>query len=108
MEFANAKLDPGADLQHLMANLFEQIGLEKGAGASGDDFDSYLEDLAEEVGGDPFALHAQMLDDQIDGVDPAAVPLVAALPHASAHMVPRPNVLWMHAVTSAYSFENSG
>src|SRR5215210_8125489 len=62
MEFANAKLDPGADLQHLMANLFEQIGLEKGAGASGDDFDSYLEDLAEEVGGDPFALHAQMLE----------------------------------------------
>src|SRR5215210_4656981 len=33
MEFSNAKLDPGADLQHLMANLFEQIGLEKGAGA---------------------------------------------------------------------------
>jgi len=62
MEFANAKLDPGPDLQHLMANLFEQIGLEKGAGASGGDFDSYLEDLAEEVGGDPFALHAQMLE----------------------------------------------
>src|SRR4051794_4511569 len=62
MEFADAKLDPGADLQHLMANLFEQIGLEKGAGASGDDFDSYLEDLAEEVGGDPFALHAQLLE----------------------------------------------
>src|SRR4051794_41526547 len=62
MEFANAKLDPGADLQHLMANLFEQIGLEKGADTSGGDFDSYLEDLAEEVGGDPFALHAQMLE----------------------------------------------
>src|SRR3954447_12761034 len=62
MEFSNAKLAPGADLQRLMANLFEQIGLEKGAGASGDDFDSYLEDLAEEVGGDPFALHAQMLE----------------------------------------------
>src|SRR4051812_47555803 len=62
MEFANAKLDPGAELQHLMANLFEQIGLEKGAGASEGDFDSYLEDLAEEVGGDPFALHAQMLE----------------------------------------------
>src|SRR3954469_9989141 len=45
MEFANAKLDPGADLQHLMANLFEQIGSERGAGASGGDFDSYLEDL---------------------------------------------------------------
>src|SRR3954449_320762 len=62
MEFANAKLDPGAELQHLMANLFEQIGLERGAGASGGDFDSYLEDLAEEVGGDPFALQAQMLE----------------------------------------------
>src|SRR5215204_2047753 len=62
MEFANAKLDPGADLQHLMANLSEQIGLEQGAGASGDDFDSYLEDLAEQVGGDPFALHAQLLE----------------------------------------------
>src|SRR3954470_12711349 len=62
MEFSNAKLDPGADLQHLMANLFEQVGLEKGAGASEGDFDSYLEDLAEEVGGDPFALHAQMLE----------------------------------------------
>src|SRR4051795_5971258 len=62
MEFANAKLDPGADLQHLMANLFEQIGLEKGADTSGDDFDSYLEDLAEQVGGDPFALHAQLLE----------------------------------------------
>ena len=62
MEFANAKLDPGADLQHLMANLFEQIGLERGAGASEGDFDSYLEDLAEEVGGDPFALQAQMLE----------------------------------------------
>src|SRR3954471_14841015 len=62
MEFSNAKLDPGADLQHLMANLFEQIGLEKGADASGGDFDSYLEDLAEEVGGDPFALQAQMLE----------------------------------------------
>src|SRR5215208_1538710 len=62
MEFANAKLDPGADLQHLMATLFEQIGLEKGADASEGDFDSYLEDLAEEVGGDPFALQAQMLE----------------------------------------------
>src|SRR4051812_1014762 len=62
MEFANAKLDPGAELQHLMANLFEQIGLERGAGASEGDFDSYLEDLAEEVGGDPFALQAQMLE----------------------------------------------
>src|SRR5829696_1287573 len=62
MEFANAKLDPGAELQHLMANLFEQIGSERGADVSGDDFDSYLEDLAEEVGGDPFALQAQMLE----------------------------------------------
>src|SRR5215217_1418740 len=51
MEFSNAKLDPGAELQHLMANLFEQIGSERGAGASGGGFDSYLEDLAEEVGG---------------------------------------------------------
>src|SRR3954469_18380691 len=62
MELANATLDPGADLQRLMANLFEQIGLEKGAGASEGDFDSYLEDLAEQVGGDPFALHAQLLE----------------------------------------------
>src|SRR4051794_21273980 len=62
MEFADAKLDPGADLQHLMANLFEQIGLERGAGASEGDFDSYLEDLAEEVGGDPFALHPEILE----------------------------------------------
>src|SRR3954467_12275469 len=62
MEFSNAKLDPGPDLQHLMANLFEQTGSERGAGASEGDFDSYLEDLAEEVGGDPFALHAQMLE----------------------------------------------
>ena len=62
MEFVDAKLDPGADLQRLMANLFEQIGSEQGVGASGGDFDSYLEDLAEEVGGDPFALHAQMLE----------------------------------------------
>jgi hypothetical protein len=62
MEFSNAKLDPGAELQGLMANLFEQIGLEEGAGESGGDFDSYLEDLAEQVGGDPFALHAQMLE----------------------------------------------
>src|SRR3954453_65193 len=62
MEFSDAKLDPGADLQHLMANLFEQIGSERGAGASGGDFDSYLADLAEQVGGDPFALHAQMLE----------------------------------------------
>src|SRR3954471_13443382 len=28
MEFATAKLDPGAELQHLMANLFDQIGSE--------------------------------------------------------------------------------
>src|SRR3954466_13102482 len=62
MEFANAKLDPGAELQHLMATLFEQIGSERGAGASGGDFDSYLEDLAAEVGGDPCALHSQMLE----------------------------------------------
>src|SRR3954451_9487924 len=62
MEFANAKLDPGAELQHLMANLFEQIGSERGAGASEGDFDSYLEDLAEKVGWDPFAVHAQMLE----------------------------------------------
>jgi hypothetical protein len=62
MEFSNAKLDPGAELQHLMATLFEQIGLERGAGASEGDFDSYVEDLAEEVGGDPFALQAQMLE----------------------------------------------
>ncbi len=30
--------------------------------ANGGDFDAYLKDLAEEVGGDPFALHAQMLE----------------------------------------------
>src|SRR5215207_1545958 len=42
MEFSNAKLDPGADLQHLVANLFRQIGSERGADVSGDDFDSYL------------------------------------------------------------------
>src|SRR3954466_14471482 len=41
MEFANAKLDPGAELQHLMANLFEQIGSEERPDASGGDFDSY-------------------------------------------------------------------
>ena len=29
MEFATAKLDPGAELQHLMANLFDQIGFKK-------------------------------------------------------------------------------
>src|SRR3954469_3465473 len=56
MEFANAKLAPGAELQRLMANLFEQIGLERGAGASEGDFDSYLEDLVEEVGGDTTGL----------------------------------------------------
>ena len=33
MEFSNAKLDPGADLQHLMANLLEQIGLGLPCGA---------------------------------------------------------------------------
>src|SRR3954452_9695142 len=62
MEFATAKLDPGADLQHLMANLFEQIGSEERPDASGGDFDSYLENLAEQVGGDPFALQAQLLE----------------------------------------------
>src|SRR3954471_12662850 len=67
-EFANPNCDPGAELQHHIANLFEQIGSERGAGASEGDFDSYLEDLAEEVGGDPFALHAQMLE------MPAALP----------------------------------
>ena len=62
MQFPNAKLDPGAELQRLMADLFEQIGLEQGAGRSGGDFDAYLKDLVEGVGGDPFALHAQMLE----------------------------------------------
>ena len=62
MQFSNAKLDPGAELQRLMADLFEQIGLEQGTGRSGGDFDAYLKGLVEEVGGDPFALHAQMLE----------------------------------------------
>jgi hypothetical protein len=62
MQFSNAKLDPGAELQRLMADLFEQTGLEQGAGRSDGDFDAYLKDLVEEVGGDPFALHAQMLE----------------------------------------------
>ena len=62
MQFSNAKLDPGAELQRLMADLFEQIGLEQGAGRSGGDFDAYLKDLVDGVGGDPFALHAQMLE----------------------------------------------
>jgi hypothetical protein len=62
MQFSNAKLDPGAELQRLMADLFEQISLEQGAGRSDGDFDAYLKDLVEGVGGDPFALHAQMLE----------------------------------------------
>ncbi|MGF9761681.1 hypothetical protein AAII07_41480 [Microvirga sp. 0TCS3.31] len=62
MQFSDAKLDPGAELQRLMAGLVEQIGLEQGSGRGGGDFDAYLKDLVEEVGGDPFALHAQMLD----------------------------------------------
>jgi hypothetical protein len=62
MQFSNAKLDPGAELQRLMANLFEQIGLEQAPSRGGGDFDAYLKDLVEEVGGDPFALHAQMLE----------------------------------------------
>jgi hypothetical protein len=60
MQFSNAKLDLGAELQRLMADLFEQISLEQGAGRSDGDLDAYLKDLVEEVGGDPFALHAQM------------------------------------------------
>jgi hypothetical protein len=62
MQFANAKLDPGAELQRLMADLVEQISLEQGAGRSGGDFDDYLKHLVEGVGGDPFALHAQVLE----------------------------------------------
>jgi len=62
MQFSTAKLDPGADLQRLMADRFEQIGLEQGAGRSGGDFDAYLKDLVAKVGGDPFALHAHMLE----------------------------------------------
>jgi hypothetical protein len=62
MEFSNAKLDPGAELQRLMADLVEQIGLEQGADRSDGNFDAYLKDLVEGVGGDPFALHAQMLE----------------------------------------------
>src|SRR4051794_19722771 len=62
MEFANAKLDPGADLQHLMATLFEQIGLEKGADTSRWGLDSYLQDLGGEVRGDPVAPHGPRLE----------------------------------------------
>ena len=47
MQFSNAKLDPGADLQRLMADLVEQIGLQQGADTSGGDFDAYLKDLVE-------------------------------------------------------------
>src|SRR4051794_41870085 len=62
MGFANAKLDPGADLQNVMANLFEQIGLGRGAGASEGGFESHLLDLAGEGGGGPFSLPAPMVE----------------------------------------------
>ena len=62
MEFSDAKLDPGAELQQLMARLMEQVGSKEGAGESGGDFESYIEDLAKAVGGDPFALHTRMLE----------------------------------------------
>jgi hypothetical protein len=63
-EFATAKLDPGPELRALMDRLTE--GMAAGAPDDGDAgaslamLDGYIEELAREVGGDPFELYAQV------------------------------------------------
>ena len=63
-EFATAKLDPGPELRALMDRLTE--GMAGGAPDNGDAgaslamLDGYIEELAREVGGDPFELYAQV------------------------------------------------
>ncbi len=59
-EFSAAKLDPGAELRGLMASLMEQVATDKGGGGGIEDLGSYIDELAKAVGGDPFALQAQM------------------------------------------------
>src|SRR4051812_50173303 len=50
MEFANAKLDPRAELQGLIANPFEQNGSGEKTDASGGGVDSLLQGIAEQGG----------------------------------------------------------
>ncbi|MBV9117714.1 MAG: hypothetical protein JOY63_10180 [Acetobacteraceae bacterium] len=63
-EFATAKLDPGPELRALMDRLTEGMAASApdngDAGASLAMLDGYIEELAREVGGDPFELHAQV------------------------------------------------
>ena len=62
MQFSDAKLDPGPELRQLMASLMEQAGAKGGAGEGDEDFGSFIEDLVGAADGDPFALHAQIME----------------------------------------------
>ena len=60
-EFASAKLDPGPELRALMERLAEGMATTGVPGPEGGEaLDAYLEELAREAGGDPFALHAEV------------------------------------------------
>src|SRR3954447_13289058 len=63
-EFASAKLDPGPELRALMEKQMEAMALDAPVpepGAEGiPGLDNHFEELAREVGGDPFALHAHV------------------------------------------------
>lgn len=60
--FSNAKLDPGDDLRRMMARLTEGAAAGAGAGMVASDPDAHLQSLVEAAGGDPFVLHAQMIE----------------------------------------------
>jgi len=60
-EFASAKLDPGPELRALMERLAEGMATTSAPGPESIEvLDTYLQDLTREVGGDSFALHAQV------------------------------------------------
>ena len=58
--FASAKLDPGPELRELMERLAEGVAASMPAPDGMVALDSHLEDLASEVGGDPFELYTQV------------------------------------------------
>jgi hypothetical protein len=61
MQFAEAKLDPGPELRQLVESLMDRAGAAEGAGGRSGDFGGLVEELVEAAEGDPFAVHADMM-----------------------------------------------
>ncbi len=59
-EFSDAKLDPGPEIRGLMERLMEETAETASNSNGGGRFDTHLDSLARQVGGDPFDFHLEI------------------------------------------------